>query len=134
MCTIKLCICPAGCRVVFKSQGCVLDNRTEARVLSSVCMLVTTLPPLPLKSHHASPSPPFVVLPSAAAHTLQHPQMFPGRLRAMGVNAFNVIYIGDPTSPQGLAVGRLFARTHQRRAPVLSKHVWNDPCASVLVL
>lgn len=41
-------------------------------------------------------------------------QMYPGRLRPMGVNALHVIYIGDPVSPQGLAIGRILSRMHER--------------------
>lgn len=40
--------------------------------------------------------------------------MYPGRLRPMGVNALHVIYIGDPVSPQGLAIGRILSRMHER--------------------
>jgi hypothetical protein len=40
--------------------------------------------------------------------------MFPGRLRAMPLNAFNLVYIGDPTSPQGLAIGKIFGRFNSR--------------------
>jgi hypothetical protein len=40
--------------------------------------------------------------------------MYPGRLRPMAVNVLNLIYIGDPVSDQGLAVGRIFGRSYER--------------------
>lgn len=51
---------------------------------------------------------------AATALNRTHPQMYPGRLHPLGVNIFNVIYIGDPTSHQGLAMGRIFKRIHER--------------------
>jgi len=40
--------------------------------------------------------------------------MYPGRLRPIAVNVFNLMFIGDPVSAQGLAVGRIFGRTYER--------------------
>lgn len=40
--------------------------------------------------------------------------MYPGRLRPMATNALNVVFFGDPSSPQGLAVGKVFARAYER--------------------
>ncbi|KAI8470132.1 MAG: hypothetical protein J3K34DRAFT_469371 [Monoraphidium minutum] len=54
----------------------------------------------------------------AAASPTELLQMYPGRLHPMALNAFSVIYVGDPTSPQGLAIGRIFQRIHERLLPV----------------